>query len=138
VLRRLLPRFVWTQRLPETGGWMSISENRKDPVEAARHQTLFREVNERLRTLNEAFESVMRDSEFICECANTNCMEHVILTISEYEAVRRVPTRFVVLPGHVFPEVERVAEEHDGYFVVEKFGEAGKAAVRLDSRSRRG
>jgi hypothetical protein len=28
--------------------------------------------------------------------------------------------------GHVFPQVERVADEHDGYLVVEKVGEAGR------------
>ena len=70
---------------------MSISDNRKNPVEAARHQTLFREVNERLRTLNEAFESVMRDSEFICECANRDCIQHLTLTLAEYEAIVDVP-----------------------------------------------
>ncbi len=117
---------------------MSIFEERKDAIEAAKHQVLFRDVNEQIKTLNEAFETITRESEFLCECANTNCMEHVTMTVVEYEAVRRFPTRFVVLttPGHVFPEIERVAAEHDGYFVVEKFGEAGKTALRLDPRSR--
>jgi len=42
------------------------------------------------------------------------------LTRPEYEAVRSEPTRFAVLPGHVFSRAERVVEEHDGYLTVEK------------------
>ena len=118
---------------------MSIfAERRKDPIEAAENQALFRDVNERLKILNQAFESATRDSEFICECANNDCMEHVVLTLLEYEAVRRIPTHFLVAPTprHVFLELEHVAEEHDNYFVVEKAGDAGKAAMRLGVRSR--
>ena len=117
---------------------MSIfAERRKDPIEAAENQALFRDVNERLKILNQAFESATRDSEFICECANNDCMEHVVLTLLEYEAVRRMPTHFLVSPTsrHVFLELERVVEEHDNYFVVEKAGDAGKAAMRLGVRS---
>jgi len=60
------------------------------------------------------------------------------MTVEEYERVRRVPTHFLVLPGesHVFPDIERVVEDHDGYVVVEKFGDAGRMAAKLDPRSR--
>jgi hypothetical protein len=60
------------------------------------------------------------------------------VTLAEYEAVRRIPTHFLVSPrpGHVFEDVENIAEQHEEYFVVEKYGEAGKAATRLDPRSR--
>lgn len=107
-------------------------------VEAAKDQSLFRDVNEKLRNLNEAFETVTRDSEFICECANRHCIEHVSMTLDDYERVRSVATHFFVLPEshHVFPEVEQVVERHRGYFVVEKTGDAGAAAIRLDPRSR--
>jgi hypothetical protein len=36
----------------------------------------------------------------------------------------------------VFLEVERVVEEHGGYVVVEKFGDARRVATKLDPRSR--
>ena len=117
---------------------MSIfAERRQDPVEAAENQALFRDVNEQLKTLNQAFESATRESEFICECANNDCMEHVVLTLLEYEAVRRMPTHFLVSPAsrHVFLDLEHVAEEHDNYFVVEKAGEAGRTAMRLGTRA---
>jgi hypothetical protein len=108
------------------------------PVGSAQDQALWREVNERLKDLNEAFEHVARDSEFLCECPNRNCMEHIVMSVDEYERVRRVPTHFIVLPGdaHLFSDIERVVEEHRGYVVVEKFGDAGKMATKLDPRAR--
>ena len=112
---------------------------RDGALRAAKDQALFREVNERIRDMNEAFETKTRDSRFICECANRDCMDYVTMTVDEYEEVRRVTTHFVVTPApdHVFRGVERVAREAEHYFVVEKFGEAGIAAVKLDPRSRR-
>jgi hypothetical protein len=110
-----------------------------DAIQAAHDQSLFRGVNERLRELNEAFEAV-DDSEFLCECARQECMQPVSIPISAYEEVRRVPTHFAVAPGveHVFADVERVFEEHGAYWVVEKFGVAGVAAIKLDPRRRTG
>jgi hypothetical protein len=37
---------------------------------------------------------------------------------------------------HVFAGVERIFAKRNGYFVVEKFGEAGVAAIELDPRRR--
>jgi hypothetical protein len=50
-----------------------------------------------------------------------------------YTAVRSEPTRFIVAPGHENLELERVVERHDRFFVVEKFGTAGRIAERLDA-----
>jgi hypothetical protein len=103
---------------------------------AARNQSLFREVNERIEETARPFDPVF--TTFACECADTACKEKVSLTYEEYEAVRRWPNHFFVKPGHVFLEIERVVDETgaDGsrYQVVEKFGEAGKVAIGLDPR----
>jgi hypothetical protein len=72
--------------------------------------------------------------DFVCECADDQCMERITVTLAEYEDLRRFPTHFFVKPGHVFREFERVVQETAGYTVVEKFGEAGKQALNLDSR----
>jgi hypothetical protein len=61
-------------------------------------------------------------------------MEQITLTLSRYEDARRVPTRFIVKAGHVYREFERVVETVADYAVVEKVGEAGKQAARLDQR----
>jgi hypothetical protein len=103
---------------------------------AARNQSLFREVNEKIESVSQDASSMFL--EFSCECADTECFENVSLTLEEYEYVRRIPTHFFVKPGHVYRDVERVVETDghgDRFEVVEKFGDAGTLAVRLDPRS---
>jgi hypothetical protein len=105
--------------------------------EVGRHQALFREVNERIEELAESFD-LKDELTILCECGSGECDERIALLEGDYEKLRRIPTHFAVLPGHEIPEVERVAERHDGFLVVEKFGESAKAAIRLDPRRRGG
>ena len=103
---------------------------------AAHNQSLFREVNEKIETVSRNETAIFH--EFACECAEPECVERIPMTLEEYEHIRRIPTHFLVKPGHVYPEAERVVEtEGDGtrYEVVEKLGEAEKLAVELDPRS---
>src|SRR5215210_3838117 len=106
---------------------------------AARNQALYREVNERVRQLNEAFDSLYPAGEWICECANPECFKTIEMTHEEYELVRTEAggKRFFVKPddAHVIPEVENVVERHERYWVVEKVGVAGELASRKDPRS---
>ncbi|HET9323546.1 MAG TPA: hypothetical protein VFO03_06670 [Gaiellaceae bacterium] len=101
-----------------------------------RNEVVFREVNERLRELGEGFSLVSEAAEFVCECGDTSCVERIELTLSEYERVRSDPKRFFLLPGHEEPSVERVIEQHDDYWIVEKLpgGPAG-IAIKEDPRS---
>jgi hypothetical protein len=99
-----------------------------------RNQALFREVNERLESLNMTMSELIPISDFICECANPECFERIGLTIPEYEALRANATHFAVCHGHVYPEAERVIEKRIGYSVVEKFAEAGSYAMHTDPR----
>lgn len=71
---------------------------------------------------------------FRCECARLGCSELVELSVSEYERVRSHPRRFILRPGHERPEVEVVIEQHRGYLVVEKTGQAGATAADADPR----
>jgi hypothetical protein len=76
-----------------------------------------------IRSLNERI-AAHRPSEmfieFSCECARRGCDESIPLGVDEYEAVRRLPDRFAVSPGHDRPERERVVEEYARYAVVER------------------
>ncbi len=103
-------------------------------VEGAQTQSLFRDVNERIEAITA--DQRVDGGEVLCECAKQQCTASIPLTLEEYEAVRRIPTHFFVVPGHEVPEIEQVVEENERYVVVEKFGEAGIAAVRLDPRRR--
>jgi hypothetical protein len=102
---------------------------------AARNEALFRRVNERLEDVNEAFQSVSGRAEFVCECANMECTERIELPFSSYEAVRRVPTQFLVKPEHLMVDEEQVVERHPNYLVVKKVGHAAERARQIDPRS---
>jgi hypothetical protein len=106
----------------------------------ARNDAAFREANDRINDVAESFDRP--DGEllpFLCECADVRCTEILRLTPSEYEAVRREPTRFLNAQGHVRNAEgwARVVEEFDRYTVVEKIGEAGEIAAELDARPER-
>ena len=69
----------------------------------AENEALFRQVNERVvgreRRPAETF-------EIVCECADTQCMEHLRVTTEVYERTRSEPTDFLLKPGHAKPEYE--------------------------------
>ncbi len=102
---------------------------------AARNEAVFRRVNERLEEVNAAFGSMVEGGDFVCECADIGCVERIELTLTQYEALRSVPTHFIVKPGHELAEEERVIEAHADFLVVEKIGEAGERAADLDPRT---
>ncbi len=77
-----------------------------------------------------------RTMTVICECANGDCTERLEIAVSEYEAVRTDPRRFIIVPGHALPEFETVVNGGDGYEVVEKDdGPAAELAEKTDPRS---
>ena len=111
---------------------MESSSQQEREVRAARNESIFRAVNAKLETLNEAFEHVTESFVISCECADVTCVEMLEIDPDEYRAVRAEPRHFVVLAGHVLsPEVETVVRESDGYVVVEKIGAAGDMAEIL-------
>ncbi|MFL6049633.1 MAG: hypothetical protein ACJ738_07630 [Gaiellales bacterium] len=57
---------------------------------------------------------------FVCECGSADCIGALLVTVDQYEAGHSTPNRFVVKAGHVYPDVEFVAEQHEHYWVVEK------------------
>ena len=58
--------------------------------------------------------------ELFCACGRPECHEKLLITIGEYEAIHAHAHRFVIVPGHANPEVERVVERRRGFDVVEK------------------
>jgi hypothetical protein len=100
-------------------------------LRAARNQSLFRAINERIEEVNESFRLTLEEAEYVCECADNDCMDRIALTPEEYQEVRRAPTHFFIRREHVHPYFETVVQSHDGYVIVEKFGEAGAEAVAL-------
>jgi hypothetical protein len=104
--------------------------------QAAGTQSLFREINERVRALNESFSQLLDLGDWICECANETCVEPIELSSKAYEEIRQNGARFFVAPSdeHVWPDVERVIERRPRYWVIEKIGKAGELARQADPR----
>ena len=86
------------------------------------NEAMFREVNERVEEVNQAFGSITGQFDIFCECGDVTCAERLSVPMSEYERVRQEATRFLLIPGHEDPTVESVVETHEGYVIVEKEG----------------
>jgi hypothetical protein len=118
--------------LKELSPMTDAAERERLRERAAKNQSLFREVNERIGDL-------ARDasfSTFICECLDETCTEGISLTLEEYEHIRRDSNSFFVLHGHDVAEVEEIRERTDRYIVVSKIGAGAVVAERLDPRRR--
>ena len=123
----------------EVGCVISLAEDRGS--RAARNQSLFREINERVRDLNEGFSMVLPVGEWICECANDTCTERIEMSPEAYEAIRQDGARFFVAPSdeHILADSQRITERHERFWVVEKTGEPRELAKRADpALTRRG
>jgi hypothetical protein len=104
----------------------------------AQNETLFREVNERVEEVSAGLpggEDEQRVIGFVCECSREDCAEQLELTHAQYEAVRRSPLRFLIVPGHEQTDLERVVERHADFLVVVKLGGAARIAAEHDPRS---
>lgn len=106
-----------------------------DAVRAAKNEIVLRDLNERLR--RQPASRSQRLWEWVCECADMTCMKPIELSIEEYDAVRSATTRFAVAPGaeHVNPEIERVVQREERYWVVEKIGAGAEIIKAFDPRS---
>ncbi len=103
----------------------------------AKNESLFREVNERIRELNEAFDGSGpgKLADFVCECSREGCRDYVQLTLAEYAHVRGASARFLVAPGHLWtPEAESDVERAERFWIVEKTGAVGALAAEQDPR----
>jgi hypothetical protein len=101
----------------------------------ARNESRFRDINDRLERGLRQVRHMPERLEFICECGDRDCQALIALTLDEYEAVRRDSRRFAVVPGHVFPDIERIVARNDRYEVVEKHGAAVPIADETDPRA---
>jgi hypothetical protein len=107
---------------------------REDDVRAARTESLFRGVNERIAETAERFGA--EDASFVCECADPECTQRIPATLDEYEEVRSDGAQFLMLEEHVEPEIERVAKRRPTFTLVEKVKPLVRRTVRtLDPRA---
>lgn len=114
---------------------MSAGEQR------AKNEALFRDLNERVTEIGDHIDTAAvgaptaDQEEFFCECGGIECMARIEMSRTEYEAVRRHPTRFFTLESHADLEIERIVERHSRYVVVEKLPGEAEVAVTTDPRA---
>ena len=84
------------------------------------NEALYRQVNERIEDVNDAFGVVTGDLAVFCECGDLECTDQIVLDRAAYERVRSSPVHFVVRPGHDDPEAEHPVERYEAYWVIEK------------------
>ncbi|HZT90516.1 MAG TPA: hypothetical protein VFA05_00605 [Gaiellaceae bacterium] len=90
---------------------------------AARNEEVFRAINEQIEQGVERH-GIRGDARFHCECGRASCFEMLDISVAQYERVAAERYRFVTVPGHEDPRVERVVENHETWLAVEKIGEA--------------
>jgi hypothetical protein len=100
-------------------------------------QALRREVNEQINVLNHDFGLAEPEkTDVLCECVHPSCTARIVMTVADYERVRRFSTRFFVKEGHEVADEDRVVAESDGYVVIEAAGRSGLYAFGADPRRR--
>jgi hypothetical protein len=106
----------------------------EDKVRRAQTEALFRSVNERIAASAERFEA--DSTQFVCECADPNCVHRLAATLDEYEEVRADGATFMLAPGHAHPDIERVVKDRGSFHIVEKVQRTVRATVlRLNPRA---
>jgi hypothetical protein len=103
---------------------------------AGENEVMFRQVNERIEELNDAFATITATLEIVCECGNLECVEQLVIPVAVYEGVRSDRALFIVVGGHEgAAEIETAERREDGYTIVRKRGEALEIASETDPRN---
>lgn len=84
------------------------------------NEALYRQVNERIETLNETFDALAAGFSIVCECGDLHCMEQIRVPGDVYERTRSNAHQFIVKPGHEIDDVEAVVDDHSEFLIVEK------------------
>ena len=85
-----------------------------------KNEQSFRDHNDRRVAFEDAVTGEDELVPFVCECGDPDCIEGLDLTVEEYVSAHSAPNRYTVKPQHTFRDLERVAERHDRFWVVEK------------------
>ena len=79
---------------------------------SARTETLFRAVNAEIEKLERGLAHISdRTLHIVCECADLECAELIVVPTVDYERIRADAAMLIVKPGHDKREVEEVVEE---------------------------
>jgi hypothetical protein len=123
--------------LQGTGRRRSFVEMSENERRKAANEAVFREVNERMEGLQEAFATAEHlPLSIVCECDRIDCAERMSVDPDVYEETRSDSALFFVRPGHEDGSVEDVVDTGGGYLIVRKRpGEPQQIAQETDPRT---
>lgn len=107
----------------------TVTMDDESAKKAARNEAISRSLNEGLAKGEDRWPSA--NPTFICECSNISCTQEMSLSLERYDEIRSDPTRFILVPGHMDPEIERKVDEQADYEVVEKIGPGKDIAEQM-------
>lgn len=64
---------------------------------------------------------------FYCECSNLDCRDRIKINTKLYKKLHKNPKHFIALPGHEFPNIERIIKKEKGFNILEKIGDVPSA-----------
>jgi len=108
-----------TRRVGYRGG-MALERDDVRRERLLKNEQVFRDYNNRRVAFERDADATDEVVPFVCECGDAECIEGMEMTVDDFTSAHSAPDRFAVKPGHVFPEVERVLESHDRFWLVEK------------------
>jgi len=102
------------------GGRLSPRRIRENEEHARKLNRRLEGVTRAIRVEDEPERDAERPAGFFCECADDGCRDRIPVRLDRYDEIHADPDRFVVVPGHEVPRVERVVERRADHVVVEK------------------
>ncbi len=101
---------------------MTVDRDQVRRERLLKNEQAFRDYNNRRVSFEQDAETTDELVPFVCECGDSECIEGMQMKLDDYMSAHSGPDRFAVKPGHFFPEAERVVDEHDRFWLVEKDG----------------
>ncbi len=92
------------------------------------NEVIFRAVNKNIQELMTENDHEDEVLDFYCECSRPDCKQRIKLSCKLYAILHAKEKQFIIKPGHVFTEVEKVISKDEGYQVVEKYFKPPKAS----------
>jgi hypothetical protein len=113
---------------------VEMSENQR---RKAANEAVFREVNERIESLQRGFAAVEHEPlHIVCECDRLDCAGQLSVDLDVYEKTRSDSGLFFVRPGHDDESVEDVVDTGSDYIIVRKRpGDPQQIAEQTDPRT---
>jgi hypothetical protein len=96
-----------------------------------KNEAAFKAHNERRKALEQPVAAEGEPIPFVCECGDAGCWDALLLTVPQFNRAHSAAMRYAVKPLHIMPDYEWVVEQHDSYWIVEKYapGEAPAEAA---------